>query len=707
MRDLGCKDARLWLQAPDDLVAAEAALLHAHLAECSECADIKEQYAQLDRLILQSLNATLAAESVRPAVRARLEARTPEPGPTTVGHRWRRRAVPRLAWVAVAVAALAAVLAGLVPQLLPSGQTPETASAAWRLVRADIAYPVTVDPVRPDHLLAGALGQVYESWNAGKSWRRLAPLPPHLAVRDLAVDASQPRRYLVAVKHSVFVSRDAGRHWKVTVSNLQGVFNMFLMEDPRTAGTFYLGPSILWKSADHGATWTRAGTGMVFAPYGIQALSVQPNGALLTGIWGGGVALSRDGGRTWLRLTHGLRRNVLDVTVAHDGTLWAATDRGAYFSRDRGRHWHRAGIAHRFFTTSLLDGGTYLLAGGNGGLYRSTDGGRHWRLSMLGLPLDPYLYRLVADPHRQRRVYAALNSDGVFRSDDGGLHWAPINNGLPLNATGGAEHLILFRRDGALWITNGVGTDPTVLTVERTVKLASLSPDGSTAVYAATTPGGWAVRTLAAGGSAARTVQTGSGALPKRLLWSPDSSLLAVIGSGEVTISNLSRDPRRWRIPARERLIGWSGSGRTLLFWNASDGRMRYRSWTSGRLVAMSSTAYPVAPLPAPDGRHLAFIWSGRLHVGTWETARSAGGVGSSCRLDSWSDDSARLLLRCGSGVEERTATGTVVIRTTLPAQPLWVPGSHRNLLFFHRGQLWRWSPGGQAHRIVLKAEVV
>ncbi|MBV9279785.1 MAG: hypothetical protein JOZ41_06870, partial [Chloroflexi bacterium] len=651
MRAITCHTARLWLQAPVDLQPDDRAALNAHILECAACYGARKRYKEVDRLLQQSLAVVAPAGSVHHHVRERLEAsRRARTGPARRGLRLLRRPAPHgthrvSILIESAIAAVVVAVLLLASQFVPTGHPgPQTIAAAWRLVRADIGYPVAADPSRSGHLLAGAWGQVYESWDAGGSWRPLAALPPHLVIRDLAIDSSQPTRYLVAVKNSIFVSRDAGRRWTRTAGSMPGAENIFLMQDPVSPRTFFVGPSALWKSVDHGEHWFLAGHSTIFAPDGIQSVAVAPGGDLYTGIWGGGVALSRDGGRSWVRRSRDLRRNVMDVTVSPRGTLWAATDRGLYVSTDQGLRWRRSGLPDRFWNTSVLARGGYLLAGGNGGLYRSTDGGRHWHLSMAGLPLDPYIYGLIPDPRRPGRVYASLNSDGPFRSDDGGRHWIAIDSGLPVRATGGATHLILFRRNGALWHTDSDGSDPGVLTVERDVRMAALSPDGAAVAYVAAGSDGWGVRVLSAGGSAAHTILTGRGARPRHLLWSPTSSLLAIVGTSTLTISDLSHVTRSWSVPSTDRLVGWSAGGQDLLFWGQSSGRhaMVSRAWATGETTPWWGADFPVAPLPAPDGRQIALISGGSLELGTWRgRVQAVTPVRPGCRLLAWSDDSS------------------------------------------------------------------
>jgi hypothetical protein len=316
-----------------------------------------------------------------------------------------------------------------------------------------------------------------------------------------------------------------------------------------------------------------------------------------------------------------------------------------------------------------------------------------------GLPLDPYVYQLVADPSHPERVFASLDSDGVFRSDDGGQHWEAIDTGLP--STRAAVHisLLLFRRYGALWITDTRGTDPGVLTVDTDVQLASLSPDGAAAAYLAVQPDRWAVRVVSSGGgSGARTLATGRGDVPQQLLWSPNASLLAIVSAHSVVVTNLGHTLRSWALHSDERVLGWSADGRALLIWNRDTRRVSAHLWSNGRARSELPGLYPVQPLAAPDGRHMAFIWKNYLYTGVWSagpehTASLSDRNTVACRLRAWSDASTRLLLACGDRVEARSEAGQLVAGRGIAAATWvsWAPGSDRNLLVFRQGNLWAW----------------
>jgi photosystem II stability/assembly factor-like uncharacterized protein len=171
----------------------------------------------------------------------------------------------------------------------------------------------------------------------------------------------------------------------------------------------------------------------------------------------GGVASSRDGGRTWTPLpaSAGLPESaytqvLLDPTSpAGKRRLWAtAYGRGLYRSDDDGRTWARKseGVpgAQPFAwrVARAADGTLYLVVArrsergrigdaDDGALYRSTDGGDHW--TKLALPAGTNGPNgLAADPRDPRRLYLAAwgratpggdTGGGIFLSTDGGATW--------------------------------------------------------------------------------------------------------------------------------------------------------------------------------------------------------------------------------------------------------------------------------------------
>jgi photosystem II stability/assembly factor-like uncharacterized protein len=693
---MSCADVRLALQEPHE---AEMLRLERHIAECPACTQAVADWRRADAAIVQMLERRAPRASVARTVRARLEAES-RPTIRRPRHRWFPLHMRALAF-AMPLAVVAVVVAVAMPQYATHLHETDTHAAPWNTKNYDAPYPITVDAARPGHLLVGAAGRVYESFNQGRAWHALAPLPGKYNIRDLAIDRTDPSRYLVAANHTVLISSDAGAHWSIAVDGLTGAFNMFLVQDRQNPATFYVGPSILWKSANHGGTWAPDGRGLIFGPYGIQALA-QSGSTLYTGITGGGVAVSHDGGVTWTRPDPSFMSTVFDVSVA-DGTVWAATKAGVYRSIDGAQHWTLDTPHDHFVVNNVFAEHGLVLAGGIGALYRSTDGGRRWHLGMDGFPPGPYVYALTADPTDPNRIYASLDSDGVFRSDDGGRTWTAASAGLPLHVVQSNQRAVLFLRGGVLWHTTVEGADPGNLTVVTDVRRAAVAPDNSGAAYLAGVDGNWHVD-LVSVGARAHTLVSGAGPLPRRLLWSSDATRVAVAGKSAVHVGVLNHHAFQWPLTTSQRVEGWTPDNNGLWIWDAHARTLTPRFWKTGAPLGAPIGPFQRAPHVAPNGTALAVLSGGQLAIGTTgNSMRPVASFPSSCRLGTWSDDSARVLVRCGSTVSLVSRTGT---RTDVhvAGRADWLPGTHDGLIIFHRGALLEWL-GGQPRPLIANAE--
>ena len=690
------------MQASEDVDLLSARRLDRHLLECHECSQYRKSQLETDRGITFALNAQVANVSVRESV---VQSLIVEAAGTTRMRQLRKWPSTRLLRSGVTLIAAAAVAVGaalFAPGLLDRGTSPTPAGAAWHLQRPFIGYPLAVDPSHSGHLLVGAWGEVYQSSNGG-AWTQTAPLPGSFRIRALAIDATDSNRFIVATKRSILVSDDGGKSWRVTAQNMLGIENMFLVQNPNNPSTFYSGPSVVWKSVDSGSTWSQSGAGHVFAPDGIQSLAVAPNGNLLTGIWHGGVAISRNDGKTWQRTNRGLAPNVMDVTSA-SGLLWAATTKGAYISRNKGRSWEQRG-PRNFWTTAVLPQRGYVLVGGNGGLYRSVDRGGHWLLSDEGLPLDPYVNSLYADSANSRVIYASLNGDGIYESSNGGVSWNALNQGLPIDLQEHAPNLVLFLRKGAVWSTDSAGSDPGGLTVDNQVRSAALSPDAAAIAYVAQTGKHWSLKVISAGGSAAKTFLSGATDPPTTVLWSPDSSSVAIVRRQNVIISSVGRGKAiySWSLPSRTNVLGWSRDGLSILVWNRVSGSVTSRLASDGQVELSKAGSYLSRPVRSPDGTQVAYVAGGVLHIGDWGGGPwRVNAAARGCSVLSWSNDARAVLLACGGSAETRSAaSGALMGKAVLGSMVAWAPGSHDTLLFFRQGGLWRWSLGSEARQIV------
>jgi len=134
--------------------------------------------------------------------------------------------------------------------------------------------------------------EIQISTDGGKTFA--SKTPPDTPV-DVAVDAGDPKRMVVATKQGVFTSANEGGSWRArdptqTQQLAWGAPDALYRADP--------GGSIK-RSTDGGESWDEVGN--VGAP-AVNELAIDADGALYASVPGGEVKRSTDGGATWVRL---------------------------------------------------------------------------------------------------------------------------------------------------------------------------------------------------------------------------------------------------------------------------------------------------------------------------------------------------------------------------------------------------------------------
>ncbi|HEV7669089.1 MAG TPA: hypothetical protein VGS22_11225 [Thermoanaerobaculia bacterium] len=406
-------------------------------------------------------------------------------------------------------------------------------AATWRSIGPGGGYINAAPLTAPsDAKVAYVIGQnqtgFFRTGDGGKTWRHVEVLSAPHPYDLLAIDPRNARSLfglgVIDDRARLIASRDGGAHWHASSAGLPVDGNGHvdlgggIAFDPASSNHVFAATGQgLYESRDGGARWTLAG----FSDSYVLTIAAAPPAELWAALavpTGGDddtayeIRRSLDGGATWVsadwprgsgldlvhfrfdprapgrpylldyygRLLHRTATGweqlspadrTSDIAVLADGSLVAATDRGARKSRDGGRTWTGGGrpplsrlvpvgpqeilATGEYGMWRSDDGGVRFAASSRGldaqvintlavaadgtlwagmqgpGLMRTEDGG-DWTRQLRGLGIDPKAYppipsEFAASPSRPEELYAVLGSDRGYdlaRSRDGGEHWS-------------------------------------------------------------------------------------------------------------------------------------------------------------------------------------------------------------------------------------------------------------------------------------------
>jgi photosystem II stability/assembly factor-like uncharacterized protein len=315
------------------------------------------------------------------------------------------------------------------------------------------AKALAIDPRHPSIIyLADYFRGVFKSIDGGTSWSQaglVLPNPSRSTLRSLAIDPRHPRTLYAGGSDGVFKTINGGATWELARRGLPAGEDVFaLAVDPSAPRTLYAGvgsyaPSSnkvgVWKSTNGGATWAPAGSASPASS--VFALAIDPHSPQVVYAGGdNGLLKSADGGTSWRRADHGLRRFGTIQAVALDATsprtLFAVAGGAVFKSIDAGASWAAANQGlegFRVFSLALDPSGSGAAYAGTlrdgqlSGVWKSSDGGASWSARDQG-GLTTFGFTSIAESPRGTIYVSADGAQGfdLFVSGDGGLTWATV-----------------------------------------------------------------------------------------------------------------------------------------------------------------------------------------------------------------------------------------------------------------------------------------
>jgi photosystem II stability/assembly factor-like uncharacterized protein len=219
-----------------------------------------------------------------------------------------------------------------------------------------------------------------------------------------------------------------------------------LMLSPHNPDVLYTAGEAVFKSADHGQSWTQISGDLTRNDKSKQ----QPSGGPLT--------------NDITSVEYYDTVFALAESPTKKGTLWAGTDDGLlHVTTDDGQHWSKVTPKMPEWSTVDLidpsphDGNTAYVAVDRHKLddfkpyiFKTTDLGKTWSAIVNGIPDGAYVHAVREDPKHKGLLYAGTEL-GVFVSFDDGAHWQPLQLNLPVSPI----HDLVVKDDDLVVATHG------------------------------------------------------------------------------------------------------------------------------------------------------------------------------------------------------------------------------------------------------------
>ena len=219
-----------------------------------------------------------------------------------------------------------------------------------------------------------------------------------------------------------------------------------LMLSPHNPDVLYTGGECVFKSTDHGQSWTQISGDLTRNDKSKQ----QPSGGPLT--------------NDITTVEYYDTIFALAESPIKKGTIWAGTDDGlVQVTTDDGQHWlNVTPKMPEWSTVDLIepspnDGNTAYVAVDRHKLddfkpyvFKTTDLGKTWTGITNGIPDGSYVHAVREDPKRRGLLYAGTET-GVFVSFDDGTHWQPLQLNLPVSPI----HDLVVKDDDLVVATHG------------------------------------------------------------------------------------------------------------------------------------------------------------------------------------------------------------------------------------------------------------
>lgn len=339
---------------------------------------------------------------------------------------------------------------GLLFSALVKANDPAGVFSGWQTIgpSGGDTREIVIDPKDKNHLYVSTIdGQIYASYDTGKSWTILANFNrPQLVLDQLLIDPRDSKIIYtsghIQLKQSggFWKTTDGGKTWKESKELKNEAIHAMVQSslDPNiiVAGSI----SGVWMSKDSGENWKKVDS--TTAPVNVDSLAIDPrdNDTIYAGTFWRAFKTT-DGGKNWRVISSGMIDDSdvfsVDIDPRNPDNVFASACSGIYYSANKGEKWAKVqGIPSQSRRTrDILQhpsvAGT-VFAGTTEGLWITRDNGKSWSLTT---SRELEVNSIAVDSKEPEKVYIATNNYGVMVSNDGGRNFTANNGNLSTRLT--------------------------------------------------------------------------------------------------------------------------------------------------------------------------------------------------------------------------------------------------------------------------------
>jgi len=248
------------------------------------------------------------------------------------------------------------------------------AGDTWKhlgLIETERIKRIKVDPRDPDIAYVAALGRawgpndergVFKTTDGGKTWTRTLFIDRDSGCSDIDIDPQNPRILYAGMytfrrkpwrfdsgggQTALYKSIDSGTTWKKLTNGLpktpmdrigiaisrSNPMTVYMITETKTEGN-------LFRSDDRGDSWRMVHNdpNINFRPFYYSDIRVDPNDPERIYSLGGGLSVSRDGGKTFLRIANGVHgdHQAFWIDQLNSNRILSGSDGGFQVSNDKG-----------------------------------------------------------------------------------------------------------------------------------------------------------------------------------------------------------------------------------------------------------------------------------------------------------------------------------------------------------------------------------